>query len=55
MIKRGGWTLDQVKAEAERLFTGVEAARARSPLRPEPDVRAANELLMALHGRFLGT
>jgi uncharacterized protein len=55
VIKRGGGTLDQVKAEAERLFSGVEAARARSPLAPEPDVRAANKLLMALHRRFLGT
>ena len=34
VIKRGGWTLAQVKAEAERLFAGVEAARARSPCRP---------------------
>src|SRR5215471_6865684 len=31
IIKRGGWTLDQVKAEAERLFGGVEGARSRSP------------------------
>src|SRR5262245_37057804 len=53
VIKRGGWTLDQVKAEAERLFAGVEAARARSPLPPEPDVSAANELLIALHRQFL--
>jgi predicted nucleotidyltransferase len=58
VIKRGGWTLDQVKAdqvkaEAERLFSNVEAARARSPLPPEPDVRAANELLIELHRRFL--
>lgn len=53
VIKRGGWTLDQVKAEAERLFAGVEVARARSPLPPEPDASAANELLIALHRRFL--
>jgi hypothetical protein len=54
VIKRGGWTLDQVKAEAERLFDGVEAARAQSPLPPEPDEHAANELLIDLHRRFLG-
>ena len=54
VIKRGGWTLDQVKAEAERLFTGVEVARARSPLPPGPDATAANELLIAMHRRFLG-
>ena len=54
VIKRGGWTLDQVKAEAERLFDGVEAARAQSPLPAEPDEHAANELLIDLHRRFLG-
>lgn len=30
-IKRGGWTLDQVKAEAERLFAGSRT-RADDPL-----------------------
>lgn len=54
VIKRGGWSLDQVKVEAERLFGGVEVARARSPLPPEPDARAANDLLIELHRRFLG-
>ena len=53
MIKRGGWTLDQVKAEAERLFGQVAPARARSPLPPEPDTRAANDMLMAMHQRIL--
>jgi hypothetical protein len=53
-IKRGGWTLDQVKAEAERLFGGVEAARARSPLPPRPDEPAANALLMRIHQHILG-
>jgi len=43
-----------VKTEAEGLFAGVEAARARSPLPPEPDARAANALLIALHRQFLG-
>jgi uncharacterized protein len=54
LIKRGGCTLDQVKAEAERLIGGVEAARAGSPLPPKPDPEAANELLIDLHRRFLG-
>jgi hypothetical protein len=53
-IKRGGWTLEQVKDEAARLFAGVEAARARSPLKVEPDADAANALLIDLHRRFLG-
>jgi predicted nucleotidyltransferase len=54
VIKRGGWTLDQVKAEAERLFAGVEVARAKSPLPAGPDAVAANELLISLHRQFLG-
>ena len=54
VIKRGGWTLDQVKAEAERLFAGIEEARRRSPLREKPDRAAAHSLLMELHGAVLG-
>jgi predicted nucleotidyltransferase len=54
LIKRGGWTLDQVKAEAERLFAGVAPARERSPLRPTPDTAAANALLIDIHRRILG-
>lgn len=53
-IKRGGWTLEQVKEQAERLFGRIEEARARSPLPPEPDVVAANALLMEMHRRVLG-
>lgn len=53
IIKRGGWTLDQVKAEAERLFAGIDAARERSPLKPAPDAGAANALLMELHRQIL--
>ncbi len=53
-IKRGGWTLDQVKAESEKLFGGIEAARARSPLKATPDVAAANRLLIELHRLVLG-
>ena len=54
LIKRGGWTLEQVKAEAERLFAGVAPARERSPLRPTPDTAAANALLIDIHRRILG-
>lgn len=53
-IKRGGWTLDQVKGQAEQLFSRIEEARARSPLPPRPDEGAANELLMEMHRRVLG-
>lgn len=53
-IKRGEWSLDEVKAEAERLFAGVEPARARSPLPPAPNVAAANALLVEIHSRMLG-
>jgi biopolymer transport protein ExbD len=47
-IKRGGWTLEQVKTEAERLFDGIEEARARSPLPPQPDVAAADAVLLGI-------
>jgi predicted nucleotidyltransferase len=54
IIKRGGWTLDQVKAEAERLFGVIELAKSRSPLKPEPNSQAADLLLIDLHRQFLG-
>jgi predicted nucleotidyltransferase len=53
-IKRGRWTLDQVKHEADRLFGCIEGARARSPLPLQPDTAAANALLMEIHARVLG-
>jgi predicted nucleotidyltransferase len=53
-IKRGGWTLDQVKAQAEALFGRIEEARARSPLPHRPDEAAANALIMEMHLRILG-
>ncbi|HWE43496.1 MAG TPA: hypothetical protein VG432_13380, partial [Gemmatimonadaceae bacterium] len=53
-IKRGEWTLEQVKEEAARLFAGVEVSRGRSPLPEGPDTVAANALLIELHRRFLG-
>jgi hypothetical protein len=52
-IKQGEWPLEQVKAEAERLFNGIAQARAESPLPPKPDHAAANELLMSVHREVL--
>jgi predicted nucleotidyltransferase len=52
-IKQGDWSLEQVKSEAERLFQGIERARAESPLPPKPDQAAANELLIAIHREVL--
>lgn len=45
-IKRGEWTLEQVKAEAGRLFKLAEEAYLRSPLPPKPDVEKAERLVM---------
>jgi predicted nucleotidyltransferase len=53
-IKQGGWTLEQVKAEAERLFNGIAQARADSSLPAVPDADAANSLLIELHRAVLG-
>ncbi|MCK6459244.1 MAG: nucleotidyltransferase domain-containing protein [Planctomycetes bacterium] len=53
-IKRGGWTLEQVKAEAQRLFDGIEEARARSPLPAGPDAEAAGAVLLGIHRLVLG-
>jgi predicted nucleotidyltransferase len=53
-IKRGGWTLDQVKAEAERLFASIEEAKQHSPLPNAPDEDAAGKLLVEMHQALLG-
>lgn len=52
-IKRGGWTLEEVKAEAERLFEQIEGAKARSPLPGEPNHEAADALLISMHTTML--
>ncbi len=52
-IKRGGWTLEQVKAEAHRLSARLGAAAADSPLPERPDADAAHALLVDLHQSFL--
>jgi len=43
-IKRGEWTLDQVKNEAESLFKRAERAYDRSMLPPSPDRKKINDL-----------
>ena len=45
-IKRGLWTLEQVKQEVDRLSDRIAAARDRSPLPPEPDAVLAERLLI---------
>jgi len=45
-IKRGLWTLDQVKQEADRLSDRIAAARDNSPLPHEPDTDLAEKLLI---------
>jgi predicted nucleotidyltransferase len=45
-IKRGLWTLEQVKQEVDRLSDRIAAARERSPLPPEPDAMLAERLLI---------
>ena len=47
-IKRGEWTLDAVKQEAEALFARVKAARDASPLPDQPARREVSELLARL-------
>jgi hypothetical protein len=53
-IKRGEWTLAQVKEEAERLFVGLDRERSASPLPEKPDAAAADSLLIDLHRSVLG-
>lgn len=45
-IKRGEWTLEQVKTEAEHLFRRAEEAYLLSKLANEPDHAGAERLLM---------
>lgn len=47
-IKKGEWTLAQVKAEAERLFAEAEAAYVASPLPESVDIERINRLLVDL-------
>ena len=47
-IKRGQWTLEQVKKEAERLFLKAEEALFKSQLPYSPDKERANELCIEI-------
>jgi predicted nucleotidyltransferase len=48
VIKTGGWTLEQVKAESQRLFAESEEALRTSPLPAEPNQQQAENLLIDL-------
>lgn len=47
-IKRGEWTLDQVKAEADRLFKLADEAYAKSKLPDEPDYAEVNRIVRGI-------
>lgn len=53
-IKRGEWTLEQVKAEAEHLFRRAEAAFDSSTLRPSVDTQAADRLVTEIISDYFG-
>jgi predicted nucleotidyltransferase len=45
-IKKGEWSFDRVKEEAAGRYHAAQLARKTSPLPPEPDTVAINEILM---------
>jgi uncharacterized protein len=47
-IKRGEWTLERVKTEAERLFARADEAYDRSKLPAKPDQQAVNDLCVQI-------
>ena len=47
-IKRGLWTLDEVKSEVDRLSDRIARARDQSPLPDEPDTQTAEKLLVRI-------
>lgn len=54
-IKRGEWTLEQVKKEAEQLFNLAQEAYIQSKLPDKPDIANAEMLLMKiLEYNFVG-
>jgi len=53
-IKRGLWSLDKIKLEAEILFQLAREAYIRSPLPAEPDYNVAEKLLMGIIKQELG-
>ena len=53
-IKRGGWPLAKVKAEAERLFQLAQEAYVRSSLPPEADRERAERLCVEMISEYHG-
>jgi hypothetical protein len=53
-IKRGAWSLEKVKAEAERLFQLAQEAYVRSTLPPEPDRPRAERLCVEMISHYHG-
>ena len=53
-IKRGEWTIERVKEEAERLFKLAEEAYVRSSLPAKPDAKKAESLCMEIISRYHG-
>ena len=51
-IKRGEWTIERLKEEAERLFKLAEEAYVRSSLPPKPDIQKAEKLCMDIVARY---
>jgi hypothetical protein len=51
-IKRGDWSIERVKQEAERLFRLAEEAYVRSSLAPKPDKEKAEELCMSIVAEY---
>ncbi|MEW6129634.1 MAG: nucleotidyltransferase domain-containing protein [Acidobacteriota bacterium] len=51
-IKRGEWSIERVKAEAERLFKLTEEAYVRSALPVNPDTQTAEKLCMDIIGKY---
>ena len=52
-IKRGGWSLEDVKAEAKKLFGLADEAYVRSVLPNEPDYDKVNELVIRILRDYL--
>lgn len=53
-IKRGEWSLERVKEEAERLFSLAEEAYVRSSLPPKPDKSRAEKLCLEIISQYHG-
>jgi hypothetical protein len=51
-IKRGEWSLEKVKGEAERLFQLSQEAYVRSTLPPEPDRASAEALCVEMISEY---